>query len=86
MATPVTASNLRLRRSYGKAKQTIDIPNLIELQRNSYEEFLQKDVDSDRRTDFGLNGVFKSVFPMTNFNHTCSLEFVSYTLEPSKYD
>ena len=86
MTTSITASNLRLRRSYGKAKKIIDIPNLIELQRRSYEEFLQKDVDSDRRTDFGLNGVFKSVFPMTNFNGTCSLEFVSYTLEPSKYD
>ena len=86
MAISVTASNLRLRRSYGKAKKTIDIPNLIELQRRSYEEFLQKDVDSDRRTNSGLNGVFKSVFPITNFNQTCSLEFVSYSLEPSKYD
>ena len=86
MTKSITASNLRLRRSYGKAKQAIDIPNLIELQRHSYEEFLQKDVDGDRRTNFGLNGVFKSVFPMTNFNETCSLEFVSYTLEPSKYD
>ncbi len=86
MATQITASHLRLRRSYGKAKKSIETPNLIELQRSSYEEFLQKDVDSDRRTDLGLNGVFKSVFPITNFNQTCSLEFVSYTLEPSKYD
>ena len=85
MTTPITASNLRLRRSYGKAKKTVEIPNLIELQRHSYEEFLQKDIDSDRRPDSGLNGVFKSVFPITNFNQTCSLEFVGYTLEPSKY-
>ena len=85
MTTPITASNLRLRRSYGKAKKTVDIPNLIELQRHSYEEFLQKDVDSDRRPDSGLNGVFKSVFPITNFNQTCSLEFVGYVLEPPKY-
>jgi DNA-directed RNA polymerase subunit beta len=83
---PVTASNLRIRKSFAKNKQVIDIPNLIELQKSSYEAFLQKDVDPDRRGDTGLNGVFKSVFPITDFNNTASLEFVSYTLEPPKYD
>ncbi len=84
--TPVTASNLRIRKSYAKNKQVIDIPNLIELQKSSYEAFLQKDVDSDRRGIAGLNGVFKSVFPISDFNNTASLEFVSYQLEPPKYD
>ena len=84
--TLVTASNLRLRHSFAKNKQLIDIPNLIELQKSSYEKFLQKDVDSDRRGEEGLNGVFKSVFPISDFNNTASLEFVSYTLEPPKYD
>ena len=84
--TPITASNLRIRRSYAKNKQVIDIPNLIELQKSSYEAFLQKDVDPDRRGELGLNGVFKSVFPISDFNNTASLEFVSYTLEPAKYD
>lgn len=84
--TPVTASNLRVRKSFAKNKQVIDIPNLIELQKSSYEGFLQKDVDPDRRGDAGLNGVFKSVFPISDFNNTASLEFVSYTLEPPKYD
>jgi DNA-directed RNA polymerase subunit beta len=84
--TPVTASNLRIRKSFAKNKQVIDIPNLIELQKSSYEAFLQKDVDPDRRGDLGLNGVFKSVFPISDFNNTASLEFVSYTLEPPKYD
>ncbi|MEK6772961.1 MAG: DNA-directed RNA polymerase subunit beta [Bdellovibrionota bacterium] len=84
--TPVTASNLRIRKSFAKNKQVIDIPNLIELQKSSYEAFLQKDVDPDRRGDLGLNGVFKSVFPISDFNNTASLEFVSYTLEPAKYD
>ncbi|MBK7891496.1 MAG: DNA-directed RNA polymerase subunit beta [Bdellovibrionales bacterium] len=64
----------------------MEIPNLIELQKSSYEGFLQKDVDPDRRTDVGLSGVFKSVFPISDFNNTASLEFVSYTLEPPKYD
>jgi DNA-directed RNA polymerase subunit beta len=84
--TPVTASNLRLRRSFARTKQYTEIPNLIELQKKSYENFLQKDVDPDRRGSDGLNGVFKSVFPITDFNNTASLEFVSYVLEPPKYD
>jgi DNA-directed RNA polymerase subunit beta len=84
--TPVTASNLRIRKSFAKNKQVIDIPNLIELQKSSYEAFLQKDVDPDRRGEAGLNGVFRSVFPISDFNNTASLEFVSYTLEPPKYD
>lgn len=84
--TPITASNLRIRKSYAKNKQVIDIPNLIELQKSSYEAFLQKDVDIDKRGDDGLNGVFRSVFPISDFNNTASLEFVSYTLEPAKYD
>ena len=84
--TPVTASNLRLRRNYARTKQLTAIPNLIELQKKSYENFLQKDVDPDRRNDQGLNGVFRSVFPITDFNETASLEFVNYTLEPAKYD
>ncbi|MCM2282680.1 MAG: DNA-directed RNA polymerase subunit beta [Bdellovibrionaceae bacterium] len=83
---PVTASNLRIRKSFAKNKQVIEIPNLIELQKSSYEAFLQKDMDPDRRGDLGLNGVFKSVFPISDFNNTASLEFVSYTLEPPKYD
>jgi DNA-directed RNA polymerase subunit beta len=84
--TPITASNIRLRRSFARTKQYTEIPNLIELQKKSYESFLQKDVDPDRRTDDGLSGVFKSVFPIADFNNTANLEFVSYTLEPPKYD
>ncbi len=83
---PVTASNLRIRKSFAKNKQVIDIPNLIELQKRSYEAFLQKDMDPDRRPETGLNGVFKSVFPISDFNNTSSLEYVSYTLETPKYD
>ncbi len=81
-----TASNVRLRKNYARTQQYTEIPNLIELQKKSYEQFLQKDVDLDRRTVEGLEGVFKSVFPISDFNNTASLEFVSYTLEPAKYD
>jgi DNA-directed RNA polymerase subunit beta len=86
MATTLTGSNVRLRRSFAKNEQILEIPNLIELQRSSYEEFLQKDVDPDRRTDSGMHGVFKSVFPISSFNNNSSLEYISYTLEPPKYD
>ena len=79
-------SNLRLRRSFGKIKKIIDIPNLIEIQKRSYEEFLQAGVASDQRTDTGLQAVFKSVFPIKDFNETASLEFVTYELGEPKYD
>ncbi len=82
----VVASNLRIRKTFSKNKQIIDIPNLIELQKKSYEIFLQKNVDPDKRTDVGLQAVFKSVFPIVDNKQTASLEFVSYSLEPAKYD
>ena len=82
----VTGSNVRLRRSFARNPIVIDIPNLIQLQKESYEDFLQKDSDPDRREDEGLNGVFKSVFPISDFNKTASLEFVNYVLETPKYD
>jgi len=86
MAQSQVTSSLRLRRSFGKIKKIIDIPNLIEIQKRSYEDFLQADVAADQRTDTGLQAVFKSVFPIKDFNETASLEFVSYELGEPKYD
>ena len=79
-------SNLRVRRSFGKIKKIIEIPNLIEIQKRSYDEFLQTGVTADQRADTGLQAVFKSVFPIKDFNETASLEFVSYELGDPKYD
>ncbi|WP_425155982.1 DNA-directed RNA polymerase subunit beta, partial [Candidatus Binatus sp.] len=80
-------SNLRVRRSFGKIKKIIEIPNLIEIQKRSYDEFLQAGVSvEDRKDDAGLQAVFKSVFPIKDFNETASLEFVSYELGTPKYD
>jgi DNA-directed RNA polymerase subunit beta len=79
-------SNLRVRRSFGKIKKIIDIPNLIEIQKRSYDEFLQHGVSVEQRQDTGLQAVFKSVFPIKDFNETASLEFVSYELGEPKYD
>jgi DNA-directed RNA polymerase subunit beta len=79
------ANNLRLRRNFGRIKKIIDIPNLIEIQKRSYEEFLQRSVPATERRESGLQGVFRSVFPIKDFNETASLEFVSYTLGEPKY-
>jgi DNA-directed RNA polymerase subunit beta len=79
-------NNLRFRRSFGRIKKIIDIPNLIDIQKRSYDEFLQRDTAPDQRKDQGLQAVFKSVFPIKDFNETASLEFVSYTLSDAKYD
>lgn len=76
----------RIRRNFGKIGKTIDIPNLIEVQKQSYERFLQKDISAEERKEFGLQSPFKSIFPIHDFSGTSSLEFVKYTFEDSKYD
>ena len=80
------ASKLKLRKSFGKIKSDFHIPNLIELQKKSYEKFLQKDVDPGKRNNQGLQAVFNSVFPISDYKQTVSLEFVKYTLQHPKYD
>src|SRR5687767_8886467 len=79
-------TNYRARKSFAKLKQVIDIPNLIDIQKRSYDKFLQLDIPHEKREDIGLQGVFKSVFPIKDFSETSSLEFVSYNLEKPKYD
>ena len=83
---PVIQNNFRVRKHYGRIKKIIDIPNLIAIQMRSYGKFLQQDVPPDKREDVGLQGVFKSVFPIKDFSETASLEFVKYNLERPKYD
>src|SRR5438094_5463486 len=82
----VIQNNFRVRKNYAKITKIIDIPNLIDIQKNSFQKFLQADTPPDQRQDIGLQGVFKSVFPIKDFNETASLEFVSYHLEKPKYD
>ncbi len=79
-------TNFRLRRSYSKIQEVTELPNLIGIQRNSYERFLQADVEPDRRLDIGLQRVFRSVFPIKDYNDTTSLTFVGYSLGNPKYD
>ncbi|TMA25704.1 MAG: DNA-directed RNA polymerase subunit beta [Deltaproteobacteria bacterium] len=79
-------NNFRIRKNFAKINKIIDIPNLIDIQKHSYDKFLQADKTAEQREDTGLQGVFKSVFPIKDFNETSSLEFVSYHLEKPKYD
>ncbi len=81
-----SSSFFRHRRSFAKVKPIIDMPNLIDIQKKSYAEFLQADVASESRLDSGLQGVFKSVFPVQDFESTASVEFVSYSLDEPKYN
>jgi DNA-directed RNA polymerase subunit beta len=76
----------RVRRTFGKITEVAKMPNLIEVQRNSYEQFLQMFDPVDQRIDVGLQAVFNSVFPIKDFAGRSMLEFVSYTLEEPKYD
>jgi len=80
------ANNLRFRRSFGRIRKIIDLPYLVEIQKNSYDLFLQKDLSPTQRQNIGLQEVFKSVFPIKDFNETASLEFVGYSLGEPKYD
>src|SRR5512135_1333659 len=75
-----TKNLYRDRIDYAKIKTSIPIPNLIEIQKNSYERFLQMRVLPQDREDAGLQSVFKSVFPITDLRENCSLEFVDYSI------
>ncbi|HAJ25719.1 MAG TPA: DNA-directed RNA polymerase subunit beta, partial [Syntrophus sp. (in: bacteria)] len=74
------------RKIFGRIRKIVDIPNLIDIQVKSYEKFLQMDTPSDKRGNFGLQGAFKSVFPISDYSKKCSLEFVSYKIGGVRYD
>ena len=76
----------RVRKDFSKISRILEIPDLIEIQKQSFERFLQTRVEPEKRESTGLQAVFNSVFPIKDFNDTASLEFVGYTLEEPKYD
>src|ERR1700726_567382 len=75
----------RIRRSFGRIPEVAPMPNLIEVQKSSYDHFLQMAVIPERRASVGLQEVFKSVFPIRDFYERAQLEFVRYELETPKY-
>lgn len=85
MAQTIT-SRKRIRKFFGKIREVAEMPNLIEVQKASYDQFLLIDEPQGGRPDEGLQSVFKSVFPISDFSSTSLLEFVKYTFESPKYD
>src|SRR6267142_35540 len=75
----------RTREDFGKIPSIVEIPNLIEIQKQSYEQFLQKEISPERRDETGLQAVFKSVFPIQDYNGNAMLEFHSYHFGDPKY-
>ncbi|QCK87114.1 DNA-directed RNA polymerase subunit beta [Phreatobacter aquaticus] len=76
----------RFRKFFGKIREVATMPNLIEVQKSSYDQFLMVEEPKGGRSDEGLQAVFKSVFPITDFSGSAMLEFVKYEFEPPKYD
>ncbi len=76
----------RIRKNFGHIAEVAEMPNLIEVQKESYDQFLQMEPPEGGREERGLQAVFKSVFPISDFTGQSLLEFVSYEFEPPKYD
>ena len=75
-----------IRKNFGKLKESLSIPNLIEVQKNSYKELTDYKPDIDQNLIKGFNRVFKSIFPIEDLNDKATLEYVSYRLEKPKFD
>ncbi len=74
------------RRDFSKIATQVEIPNLIDIQRRSYDRFLQRDVLPQEREDIGLQAAFTSVFPIVDYNETAMIEFLDYAVGAPKYD
>src|SRR5437870_11857443 len=75
----------RSRKDFGKIPSLVEIPNLIEVQKRSYETFLQHDASSDRREEDGLQAVFKSVLPIADYNDNALPEYDPYHFGDPKH-
>jgi len=75
-----------IRKNFGKLKESLSIPNLIEVQKNSYKELTEYKPDSNKQAVKGFDRVFKSIFPIEDLNDKATLEYISYRLEKPKFD
>ena len=75
----------RVRKQFASATSILEPPHLISMQRKSYEDFLQMNIEPDEREDIGLQSILKEIFPINDFNGVCSLEFVRYKFGEPKY-
>jgi DNA-directed RNA polymerase subunit beta len=85
-STHTFTSRKRIRKSFGTIESVASMPNLIEVQKKSYDLFLQYGESAETREKAGLHNVMKSVFPINDFAETATLEFVSYDFDTPKYD
>ena len=76
----------RVRKNFGKLKEVSTFPNLIEIQKNSYQEFLLENENPSERPDRGLQKVFKSVFPLEDFSGSARIEYMEYDFQQPKFD
>ncbi|MEK7308608.1 MAG: DNA-directed RNA polymerase subunit beta, partial [Nitrospirota bacterium] len=80
------AKALMVRKNFGRIGDILPVPNLIEIQKRSFERFLQSDIPSNKIENRGLQAAFNSVFPITDYNEIASIEFIEYTVGKPKYD
>ncbi len=83
--TEKSIADRRIRKEFGSKNKVVEIPDLIGMQRTSFEHFLQREVLPEDREDIGIHSVFKSVFPIKDFTGTSSLEYVSYSFGDIKH-
>ncbi|MBJ66365.1 MAG: DNA-directed RNA polymerase subunit beta [Rhodobiaceae bacterium] len=76
----------RLRKSFQRIDSVAEMPNLIEVQKLSYNLFLQKDISNDSRTNKGLENVFRGVFPIHDYSESSTIEYISYSFDEPKFD
>ena len=76
----------KIRKSFGKIPIITSLPNLIEVQKRSFDNFLQLKTDLKNRKNHGLHAVFKSVFPINDYTERATVDYVSYDIGTPKYD
>ena len=86
MATTTFNGRRKVRKSFGSIREVTEMPNLIEVQKTSYDQFLMVDEPEGGRGDTGLQSVFNSVFPIRDFSNTAELHFVRFDFEAPKFD
>lgn len=83
---PSLTQRKRIRKSFGRSKSVAEIPNLIQVQKNSYDHFLQDNLKASERKSVGLEDVFKSIFPISDYDGKATVEYVKYELDQPKYE
>ena len=76
----------KIRKSFGKIPIVTSLPNLVEVQKRSFDSFLQLNIDPEKRENIGLHSIFKSVFPIHDYTERATVDYVSYNLGVPKYD